>query len=215
MRIETLSRMNCGSKELLACLLLIGGVGSGCLGGKSPDVQYYTFEAMAQPPAASEEATSEDDIAVALGRVRLPSYLEHQQIVTRSEGSRLHYDEFHRWAGKLDAEMLRVLGEDLAILLESRRIVTYPSHALFEIDYQVQIEIDRFEALSSGAAELRARFSVQAGTGGPALVVDRLELREDLESESHADVARAHSILLSRLGERLAGHIRDLAAGDD
>lgn len=190
----------------LAALLVVSAISTGCLGGKSPDVQYYTFETLAQPPT-TQPVGPHGEFAIAVGPLQLPSYLEQQQIVTRTDRVRLHYDDFHRWAGRLDTAALHTIGQNLGVLLASQRIVTYPRQAPFPVDFRLDIAFDRFDADQPGDAVLRARFSLQPGSGGDAVTVQIVELREPVKPGDFVDLARAHSALLSQLSTRIAAEI--------
>lgn len=177
---------------LFAC-----GIASGCL-GSSPTVEYYTFDAVA---TLADEAGSESgpELAVRVGPVHLPGYLDRQQIATRPGGSRVRYDEFNRWVGVLDAEIPRALGDNLRILLASDRIVAYPTAAPFSLDYRVVVEIERFDAELGGEAILVARWIIQSEDGGDALAVERSDLRREVDSKSYSGLAATHSELLAEL----------------
>ncbi|MBW2293984.1 MAG: membrane integrity-associated transporter subunit PqiC [Deltaproteobacteria bacterium] len=180
----------------------------GCLGG-SPAVEYYTFETVA---GLADDAASEagPELAVSVGPVHLPGYLDRQQIATRPGGSRVRYDEFHRWAGVLDSEIPRALADNLRILLASNRIVAYPTTAPFALDYRVVIEIERFDAALAGDAVLQARWSILSDSGGDALAVERSDLKGQVGSSGYSDLAVAHSELLADLSRSVAAKLREV-----
>jgi len=186
--------------------LLMGGATAGCL-GSSPAVEYYTFETI-EANAGDSTGDLGPELAVGVGPVDLPGYLDRQQIVTRPGGSRVRYDEFNRWVGMLDSEIPRALGNNLRVLLASDRIVAYPTIANFPLDYRVTVEIERFDAERGGEALLVARFIIQSGEGGDALSVERSDLRREVESRSYSDLAAAHSELLADLSRAIAAKIR-------
>jgi uncharacterized lipoprotein YmbA len=196
------------SVTALGCVVLAGWIAAGCL-GSSPPVKYYTFGSIAE----SEARDDPSELAVSVGPVHLPSYLDRQQIVTRPGGSRVLYDEYHRWAGVLQSEIPRTLADNLRILLASDRIVAYPTPAPFAIDYRVIVEIERFDADQGGDAVLRARWSIQPSDRGNPLAVERTDLQRSLASSSYSKLAAAHSELLAELSRAIAVKIRELESG--
>jgi hypothetical protein len=107
----------------------------------------------------------------------------------------------------LDAEIPRVLGDNLRILLASDRIVAYPTAAPFPLDYRVVVEIERFDAELGGEALLVARWIVRSEDGGDALAVERSDLRGEVDSKSYSDLAATHSELLAELSRAIAAKI--------
>jgi uncharacterized lipoprotein YmbA len=188
--------------------VLAGWIFTGCLGG-SPAVEYYTFDTM-KPSADEAIADVNRQVAVSVGPVHLPSYLDRQQIATRPGGSRVRYDEFNRWAGVLDTEIPRTLAENLRILLASDRVVAYPLIASFSLDYHVGVQIERFDGTLGGDASLTARWIILSEDRGDTLAVERSDLHAKVDSSSYSDLARAHSQLLVDLSREIAAKIEEI-----
>jgi uncharacterized lipoprotein YmbA len=178
----------------------------GCL-GTSPPVEYYTLE-----PRASEPLGEATGIAVGVGAVQLPSYLDRQQIVTRAQGSQIRYAEYHRWAGVLSSEIPRTIAENLRILLGSDRVAAYPTAAPFPLDYRVVLDIERFDAAQAGDAVLNARWSLRRADQSEPIAIGRSDLQTTVASSSYADLAAAHSELLAELAREIAARIALLHA---
>jgi uncharacterized lipoprotein YmbA len=188
--------------------VLAGWIVTGCL-GSSPSVEYYTFDTLSHR-VESSQGEAGPELAVAVGPVHLPGYLDRQQIASRPGGSRIRYDEFNRWAGMLDSEIPRVLAGNLRILLASDRVVAYPTTALFALDYRVVVEIERFEAERGGEALLVARWTVQSEDRSEPLTVERSDLQGQVSSKSYSDLAAAHSELLAELSRAIAAKLREI-----
>lgn len=141
-----------GSLAFTALLLL-----AGC--ATTPPSSFYTLTPL---PAAAGSAgdVSGGDIAVGLGPVSFPQFLDRPQIVTRDGANRLVVDEFHRWGGTVQDDFLRVWGENLAYLLGSSRVALFPSESRMVLDYRVPAEVLAFEGTADGNAVLKVRWSV-------------------------------------------------------
>ena len=184
-----------------AAALLV--VFAGCA-GKSPKVTYYTLARIAAAGTASSEP-----LAIAVGPVDLPRALDRAQIATRVSPNRIDYDEFHRWAGTLDADILAVTAVNLSRLLGTDRIAVYPAAAASPLDVRVLLDVVRFEADAGGTVTLEARYTLEDGAGtaidGGAFRTVKSSAGDDYEAR-----AAAHSAALGELAETLASRIRGL-----
>ena len=192
-----------------AVSLAIGILVTGCL-TRSPSVEFYTLGA---PEASSAVGTSDpaSGLAVGVGPLTLPRYLDRPQLARRSNASQILYDETRRWAGPLADELLRVVGANLGALIPSERVVVYPVQPSFPLDYRIVIEIERFEADTDDQVTLHARWSILPGTGGSALSIGRVALVEQAPSESAADLVVAHSAAAAELSRAMARTLRSLS----
>ena len=187
-------------------LALVLALGAGCL-GRSQTPEFYTLRAV----EARTGPASGDGVAIGLGPVRLPSYLDQSGIAQRKGESEIHYETFHRWAGPLEREVVRVMGENLASLLQTDRIVLYPSGAPFRLTYRVTVDFDRFEAGADDRITLSARWSVLPGRGDEALASGRTELVQPAGSGDPAELVAAHSAATGVLSRKIAERIRALS----
>jgi len=56
-----------------------------------------------------------------------------------------------------------VLSENLATLLETQRIEKYPWPLATKVDYQIEIDVQRFETTSDGQSQLVASWMIRDG----------------------------------------------------
>ncbi|WP_328987391.1 PqiC family protein [Thiorhodovibrio winogradskyi] len=126
----------------------------------SPPSAFYTLEAMAGGPDGGDQAIQGGRLAVGLGPVSFPRFLDRPQVVQRQGGHQLRLDEFHRWGGSLDDDFLRVFAENLAQLLQTSRVVVFPSELRMQLDFRVMAEVVAFEAGPSDQALLKVRWAV-------------------------------------------------------
>ena len=149
--------------SMAACAVLLGGVLAltGCAGSES--VRYYVLSATPAGP----NGVAVRDIPVGVGPVEFPEYLDRPQIVTRTSQNELNVADFDRWAESLKDNTIRVLAENLATLLPSQRVVTYPWKRATPVDYQVTVQVSRFDRLEQGESVLAVRWRVLDGGGAP------------------------------------------------
>ena len=136
---------------------------TGCC-ARTPAVHYYQLAA-ADTDHALPAAKNIGDAVIGIGPVRLPEFLDRPQIVIRQGAHALRLSDRHRWAEPLADNISRVLRENLAVLLNTERLLLYPWGRSVAVDYQLLVEVIRFEEDAAGAAHLEAVWSVQDRRG--------------------------------------------------
>lgn len=103
--------------------------------------------------------------AIAIARPALPSYLDRQQLVSRSNEGQLHMNSYHLWSEPLDAAISRVTATNIGRLTNSLNI--QPVESFITLDYQtlLEIRIARFEPDASGALVLECTWKLQPVSG--------------------------------------------------
>ncbi len=135
-----------------AALILVG-----C--ASTPPSHFYTLTPI--PDAVGRAGTiATDGIAVGLGPVTFPQFLDRPQLVTRDGTNQLTVDEFHRWGGTVQDDFLRVWGENLSALLGTSRVALFPSESRMPLDFRVLAEVIAFEGTAQSEAVLKVRWTV-------------------------------------------------------
>ena len=147
---------------------------------------------------------SDKGIAVAVGPVRFPEFLDRPQVVTRAGTNQLALDEFHRWGGSLQDDFLRVLGENLGQLLGTSRILVEPAEVRFPLDARVIADVLSFEGTPEGEAVFRVRWAVLDPYLDQALVVRETSYRSRAKAEDP-------EAMIAALSETVAAFSRDVA----
>src|SRR5438477_3368390 len=109
-------------RRLWATLFTTALLASGCsLGRQSPPVRLYTLTTLS-PADAGQHTSSTQGIAIGVGPVELPQYVNRPQIVTGDSGNELQRAAFEQWAEPLETNFSRVLAQNLALLLATDRV---------------------------------------------------------------------------------------------
>jgi uncharacterized lipoprotein YmbA len=194
---------------LMSVSLLLGGCLPG-LGPTEPTKFYllnslYTLDPNAQPVARMGDRT------IGVGPINMAEYIDRPQIITRSVANEVQLGEFHKWAEPLQNSFFRVLADNLAILLDTDRIVTFPWNRSTFVDYQVAVDVGRFDGNLGNSAMLRARWMIFGDDGRKLLSSKHVTITEPINGSNIEDLVSAQSRILVELSRQIAESIRTLA----
>ena len=174
----------------------------GC--GTTPASKYYllSVEASGSPEGASP--------SLGVGPIEIPEYLNRNALIYSREGNRLHIANFERWAEPLDSSIGRVVGLNLASLLNTQNIQAYPWSDSERPEYGVEVTVINMDS-NDQQARLIAEWHIYAP-------IDRKTIARKISSLSYdmpngpvtaAEVAPAYSKLLLQLSEIIAATISE------
>ncbi len=98
---------------------------------------------------------------IGLGPVKIPDYLNRLQMVTAVSDNEYVMSEEHRWAERLDQNILLALYKTLPQYVNTDRVVRYPWSQRQPVDYQVSIDILEFNINQLGQSHLIAQWTVK------------------------------------------------------
>lgn len=185
-----------------------GLVLSGCLSPRSDPSQFYLLAPMATAPPADGTAA----FSVGVGPVTLPAYLDRPQMVTRVAPNQLELSEVHRWAESLRSNFQLTVAENLAALLGTGRVLSYPWHRTEEPTYTVVIDVLRFEREVDWTVVLHCRWYVTDSTTGVRVASGERDYAETSPVPDVAASVQAMSGLVERLSRELAEAVRQAAS---
>jgi uncharacterized lipoprotein YmbA len=168
-----------------------------CLGGSRPTYQYYVLTSRPAPVSTG----SVSGRSLGIDRVKLPGYLDREEIASRTAGQHLTYSTTDRWAEPLDQAFERTLGDELAPLLAPRGIEVLLHGG--RPTYDLSIDVVRFERAGPDHVELRARWVLRADTK----VLDSGETR--LQVSTSGTDSNAMAAALSEAVARMATELAD------
>jgi hypothetical protein len=177
-------------------------IASGCL--RSQDTRFYVLT----PVTATErptEASSGRGPVVGLRPVGMPDQLDRPQIVTRVGGNMLQLAQFDYWAASLRDNFSRVLAEDLAILTPADRVALFPWSREVAVDYEVSVEVVRFEGALGGESTLVADWTImKRARGAKDMATTGRSNHSEATGGSYSDVAASGSRLIAGLSRDIA-----------
>ena len=160
-------------------------------------------------PFGAEMAGIEKGIAVGVGPVELPQYLDRPQIITRHGVNRLQASEAHVWAEPVKSSVSRVLVVSMAATLYSNRIYLVPRRVRTPLDWRVSIDIGRFDGDLGGKVLLAVRWSLFRGEDKDVALTRVSIIEEPITGDDYVALVSAQSRALTRLGKEIADAIKD------
>ncbi|MBK8174206.1 MAG: membrane integrity-associated transporter subunit PqiC [Rhodospirillales bacterium] len=189
-----------------AFAILLAGLCAGC--GSAPPPNYYTLSHLA-PVTSPPQKPQMPSVAIAVGPVTMPDYLDRRQIVTRESPFSLSLAANDLWAAPLSDQVPRVLVADVAARRPNDRVVGFPQIGSESFDYRVAVDIGQFDVDADGTATLTARWQIYDHAAARAVMVAEGTLREERTDAGYAGSAAALSQTLADLSQRIA---EDLAS---
>jgi uncharacterized lipoprotein YmbA len=158
-------------RRRILCGLVLVVIGGGCSSLLSPALsprpdrsRFYVLAPVANPPAASGPiGVNTEPIGIGIGPIEFPGYLGRREIVTRADNNELKLSNRDRWAEPLDQNFARVVADNVGAMTNTWHVRTFPWHQPSDLDYQVRIDVRRFDIDSSGTAHLNAGWQVRDG----------------------------------------------------
>jgi uncharacterized protein len=114
---------------------------------------------------ASAGLSGNSTLTIGIGPIEFPDYLKRPEVITRTSANQLDLSSEKRWGEPLDKDFARVFAENISRLLNTQQIEKYPWPVRTRVDYQISVDVQRFETTSDGQAELVARWIIKDGTG--------------------------------------------------
>jgi uncharacterized protein len=196
----------------LALSLLMAGLGAGCgiLAPLPSRNQFFSLVSLPQAQRAGMQRDNPGDTTYALGPITLPAYLDREALVTRVSPTQLKYSPVDNWAGPLKDNIAGVLLQNLSALTGSNRILVYPWPNNAKFDYQITVEVLRFERSSSGDCQLTARWAITDGRTRNDLIIRESQFTHPANATDTAAAVAALSATLGDLSEEIATSLHGL-----
>jgi uncharacterized lipoprotein YmbA len=154
-------------------------------------------------PVAGTATPINGRLVIGVGPIGFPDYLRRPDVVTRTGPTEIAISTNEIWGEPLDSNFARVLRENLAQRLDTQRIEEYPWARNARIDYEVEVNVQRFEKTSDGQSQMVARWIIKDGQSGKDLYSS--------ETRTTTPVAAGDAAASSALSSNLATLSQDIA----
>src|SRR5258706_141624 len=182
---------------LVSIAMLTAGL-AGC--GTTAPARYYTLDSTAVSDGRASMRAN-----VMVGPVSVPASVDQPQIVVQVASNRVEVEEFNRWVSPLNDGIARTVAGNLATLLGTPQVAT-SQLANFNPDYQVTIDVQRFDSIRGKETVLEAVWTVRK-TGGDSRS-GRTVAHESVTGDGFEVLAAAHSRALAQMSGDIAAAIR-------
>ena len=184
----------------------------GCLGRSQPTRFYLLHPTLSLQ--TGEEVPAKEGLKIGVGPVEIPEYLDRPQIVTRVSKSEFQVDEFNQWAESLTYSISTILAENLSNLLATDNLFIYPWLGSTQIDYQIKVDIARFNAIPGGKAVLEAQHTIFRGENREDLGRDISSFSRPTDAQNYEAIVSSMSQLLEDFSRKIAQKIKALPKED-
>ena len=181
---------------------------SGC--ATTAPARFYLLSPLSGQGAPSP--TAQRRVTVGIGALQLPAYVDRPQIVTRLSPNELKLAEFDQWAEPLQDNFMRVLAENLGVLLAARTVAVFPRRGSASSDYQIDVEVLRMDGTPGAEVSLAARWSISGGDEREILISRKSDFTEPTAGDGYAALVAAHSRTVAAFSREVAAALEPLLA---
>ena len=186
---------------------------AGCRSATQP-VEFYTLTPLDVISEEDKVVDLKGTLAIGVGPVELPKINDRPQIVTRTGPNKVNVDEFHRWAGSLYEDFLRVLTVNLSKLLQSNLVAAYPWEDYFNPQYQIFMEVHQFDGKLGNNVVLDVTWVLTGREARAIMAVRKSHIEEPIDGMNYEAFVSAKSRTLANLSRQIANEIRTLYSGN-
>jgi len=177
----------------------------------SPPTRFYTLSSLQEGGGELRGSPSDQDLAIGVGPIKFPEYLDRTEIVTRSSSYKITLSGFDLWAGSLAEDFSRVLAENLSVLLSTESVIVYPQPGSGIARYRIIMDVIRFDGSLGGDVSLIARWSILEGKERKVVFARKSTIKEPSGAKDYEAMVTANSRALEKLSREIADAIRTLA----
>ena len=193
---------------LMILFIFLGG----CLGkGTQKPTEFYLLQPL-NSSIEEQGAIAGEGIVLGVGPVRVRDYLNRPQIVTRTSTNEIKIHDFQYWGEPLSTNFTAILAQNLSVLLSTDRILIFPYRSKQElpIDYQVSVDVIRFDGEPGVEASLLAQYYILEFEGNERkqIVTRQPSFSKPLADDSFETLVATMSELVADLSREIAKEIK-------
>jgi uncharacterized lipoprotein YmbA len=152
----------------------------------------------------SKKTNIASDVVIGVGPVKIPEYQDRPQIVTQDEEKMLKFSQFDRWGEPLDLGMMRLIGENLAVMLPEAKFTLYPWNSSVPVKYQVVVEIVQLDSNLDKDLFVVAQWLVIDVQNAKTMIIKRSEFRQSIAPQNYSGLVKTLSMACASLSSEIA-----------
>ena len=208
----SMERFRLLSVILFTVLLIMGGCALMGKGTQQP-TKSYVLHSLYSEETKPQPVTDLNDVGILVGPLRMAMYLDRSDVVIRDSQNKIDIADFSQWAGPLQENFSRVLAENLSVLLETDRVGIFPGGGVAIYDYNVTVNVTRFDGIPGGKTNLRARWAILDKTRKKILFEKHSLLSQPTKDDSIEAMVASQSQTVGALSREIAEAIKTLSEG--
>lgn len=187
--------------------ILLGLLQSGCISvSSSPSARLYMPHSITKDHAV-QKFDFPKGAFIGVGPVRVPEYMDRPQMITRAKNGLLDIAQFERWAESVDAAILRMLDENLALMLPEANTVKFPWSVSNPIGYQVGLDVIQMDSDLENNLTLIARWHIYDVNTRQTVFSKRSEIATPIIPHNYFGLSEALSAATAALSSEIAGEL--------
>ena len=206
MRIE---RFGLSTVFLITILLMMQGCTLMGAGTQQP-TKSYVLNSLYSEDIETQPVANLSSVGILVGPIRMALYLDRVDIVIRDSQNKIRLADFSQWAGPLQENFSRVLAENLSLLLDTDRVGIFPGTRAMSFDFNVTVNVTRFDGIPGERADLRARWGILDKKRKSMLFESHSVLTQPTIDDSMEALIAAESQTLADLSREIAKAIKNL-----
>lgn len=175
--------------------------------GPRPVPRLYMLSSLGASEAAGQPPAWLPNTVVGVGPVRLAEYLDRREILVRNSRNEIELLGLSQWAEPLAEALARAVADNLAVLLQSHRVVQFPWRPAVPVAHQVLFQVIQLDGRLGEEVVLRAGWQIFTGDGRKLLDSGLAVIRERAADPSVEALVAAHSRAVERFSRELAASI--------
>jgi hypothetical protein len=197
---------------MIVSIVFLGG----CLGkGTQKPTEFYLLQPLT-PSIEAQGAASDEGPVLGIGPVRVRDYLNRPQIVTRTRTNEVRIHDFSYWGEPLSTSFTAILAQNLSVLLSTDRIFIFPYRSRQELplEYQVVVDVIRFDGKPGVEATLQAQYYILEFEENKRkqIVTRQPSFNKPLADKSFETLVATMSDLVADLSRQVAEEIKTASA---
>jgi len=190
-----------------AMLLLVGACSPFGSGTTQPS-KFYVLNSLYSEETVPQPVADLSDTGILVGPIRIAMYLDRSDIVIRNSQNEVQIADFAAWAGPLPENFSRILAGNLSLRLNTKKVGIFPGSKLPIYDYNVNMNVTRFDGRPGDNAQLRARWAILDKNRKTLLFKEHTVLNQPTENDSIEALVVAQSRLVADFSREIAEAIK-------
>lgn len=192
----------------MVAVVILSGALTGCFGKASAPASFYMMAPLAPPASNAVSDGVEKQTLIAVDAVRIPDYLDRNQIVTRIDETGYQLAELDQWAESMNVTLTRVISENLSRQLHAGDVEVFASARWVPFDYRIDVEVLRLDGKIGDQVTLTAQWGIFKADKEEMIFLRKSEYQEKAEGDTYSGIVIAQSRLVETLSREIAAAVQ-------